>query len=121
MKASHHYSFNSSVRFLTVALAIFFAALVVAYEYHDNFGDLTNEELVSENEFNLPISFSSLARTSSGKILKIQRIELVNVFDKVFSINALILFDSHNLPDIKIFNPLFISFFLKSDILKNAP
>jgi hypothetical protein len=91
------------------------------YEYNDQNSHFTNEELVSESEIDVVISLSSLTRTSSSKVVKFQRIGVINVIDRIFSINAVKICKFFNPLLHKIYVPHFNSIFLKSDILKNAP
>lgn len=121
MKNSNHNNLNSSVRFLTIALSILIAALAVVYEYTDKTVNFANEELVSESEFDVSYTVSSLARVSTSKVVKFQRTVVINIIDGIFSINAVNIIHFFTPLFIKTYVPRINSFFLKSDILKNAP
>jgi hypothetical protein len=121
VKNKSQYSYNTSIRFITLILAVFFTVLGVADGYNDDINQLQNEELVSEQELEISLSISSLTRLSNSKVAKFQRIEFIKIIDKIFSINTVILFELFNSPEIESFKSHFISFFFKSDILKNAP
>lgn len=120
MKNSNHNNLNSGVKFLTIALTVLFAALAVIYEFSENTSHLTNQELVSESDFDV-VSFSSLTRIATSKVVKFQRSGIINTIEGTFSIDAVNLFHFFNPVFIKLFVPHFNSFFLKGAILKNAP
>jgi hypothetical protein len=121
VKNKNQYSYNRRVRLLTLILAVFFTVLGVVDGYNDDLSHLQNEELVSEHAADISLSISSITRISIGKTAKFQRIEFIKVIDKIFSVNTVILFELFNRPEIESFRSHFISFFFKSDILKNAP
>jgi hypothetical protein len=121
VKNQNHYGFNSGIRFLTFALAIFFAVLAVFDEFKDQGSLERYEELVSEKEYDFAIFRSSLTRPTSTKLTKIERMEVVRIVDRIFSIQI-------SNPQVglltqprEILIPHFISLFSKFDILTNAP
>lgn len=121
MENKVQYTFNSGIRFLTFALAVFFVVLAVSDEYKDQMGTDRYEELVSEQEFDFAVFPSSLARPSSAKLTKIERVEVVKIIDKIFNIQ---ISDSQVglMPQpLTGLIPDFISLFSRFDILTNAP
>lgn len=121
MNRQIHYSFNSGIRFLNFALAIFFAVLAVSDEYKDQGANERFEELVSEAEFEVSIFPSSLTRPSSSKLTKIERLEVIKIVNRIFelrlpnpNVGLARSFEGHIVLNC-------ISLFSKSDILTNAP
>ena len=121
MKNQNDYSFNSGIRFMTFALAMFFAVLAVFDEYKGQGSLERYEELVSEKEYDFAIFRTSLTRPTSSKLTKIERMEIVKIVDRIFSIQ----FSNPQvglLPEPRAnLIPDFISLFSKFDILTNAP
>lgn len=121
MKNQNHYGFNSGIRFLTFALAIFFAVLAVFDEFKDQGSLERYEELVSEKEYDFSIFPSSLSRPTSSKLTKIERLEVIKTIDRIFTIQisnpTLGFFDRPR----EVLVAYFISIFSKSEILANAP
>ena len=121
MKNQNHYGFNSGIRFLTFALAMFFAVLAVFDEFKDQSGAERYEELVSEKEFEFSIFPSSLTRPTSSKLTKIERLEVIKIVDRIFTIQISNPEVGLLLPPREVSIPDFISLFSKFDILTNAP
>ncbi|MCF1751441.1 hypothetical protein [Mariniradius sediminis] len=121
MKNQNDYSFNSGIRFMTFALAMFFAVLAVFDEYKDQGSLERYEELVSEKEYDFAIFPSSLSRPTSSKLTKIERMEVVKIVDRIFSIQLINPQVALLAQPREILIPHFISLFSKFDILTNAP
>lgn len=121
MKIQDHYSFNSGIRFLTFILAVFFAVLAVFDEYKAQGSLERYEELVSEKEYDFAIFPTSLGRPTSTKLTKIERMEVLKIVDRIFSIQ-ISNFQVRLLPESQVdLISDFISRFSRFDILTNAP
>jgi hypothetical protein len=121
MKNQNHYGFNSGIRFLAFALAMFFAVLAVFDEYEDQGKQERHEESVYEKEFDFAVFPSSLSRPTSSKLTKIERMEVIKTIDWIFDIQISSPWDRNLNQDLEVEFPYFTSVFTKSEVLTNAP